>query len=268
MFDPFNDFEKSGYLRNIRKDKDPVVIKHMEHNLFRANLKEATDYLVRQETIEYASFLEVHGILFGDYYPWAGQDRLATAPHLLVSKAGTQFCEPPAIQLAVDQGLRLAQHQNRMPEAAGEIMGLFAYGHPFLDGNGRTMLLVHMDLAHRAGFSVDWSATNKNDYLSALSHEIESPGIGILDRYLTPFIGPKVDRSQLPTSALEMRGLDGLDEENHVEGDLRDEIVAEKYRQFDESRNYSYQIGSDDMYQLDDSNLDDDEDQNSGPSMG
>ncbi|WP_414702949.1 hypothetical protein [Polaromonas sp. UBA4122] len=24
-------------------------------------------------------------------------------------------------------------------------MGLFEYGHPFLDGNGRTILLVHLD---------------------------------------------------------------------------------------------------------------------------
>jgi len=51
MFDPFNDFESSGYLRNARKDKDPVVIKHMEHNLFRANLKEAFDYLSQNEII-------------------------------------------------------------------------------------------------------------------------------------------------------------------------------------------------------------------------
>jgi hypothetical protein len=73
MFDPFNDFESSGYLRNARKDKDPVVIKHMEHNLLRANLKEAFDYLSQNEIIEYADFLEVHKILFGDYYPWAVQ---------------------------------------------------------------------------------------------------------------------------------------------------------------------------------------------------
>jgi len=249
---------------------EKVVIKHMEHNLFRANLKEAFDYLSQNEIIEYADFLEVHKILFGDYYPWAGQDRLATAPHLLVSKAETKFCEPPAIRLAVDQGLRLAQHHDRVSELPGEIMGLFAYGHPFLDGNGRAMLLVHMELAYRAGFSINWSATNKSDYLYALTREIESPGNGILDQYLTSFMGPRIERGQLAGSALSMRGLDGLDGENRIEGDLRDESVAEKYRQFDEARNYSYRIAGaegDNSYP-DNCDPDDDEDQEPGPAPG
>ncbi len=195
MFDPFNDFATTGYLRNVRKDNDPIVIHHMEHNLFRANLREATDYLAGWQIVEYSDFLEVHRILFGDYYPWAGEDRLEIAPNLLVSKARTKFCHPREIRLAIDQGLRLAQSENRTAQVPGEIMGLFAYGHPFLDGNGRTMLLVHMELAHRAGSSVDWSATDKVDYLRALSSEIESPGRGILDKYLDTFIGPSLDFS-------------------------------------------------------------------------
>lgn len=270
MFDPFNDFDDAGYLRNAHRDKDPVVIKHMEHNFFRANLKEAFDYLARREAIEYVDFLEVHRILFGDYYPWAGQDRTATAPNLLVSKAGTQFCEPRTIRLAVDQGLRLAQHNEQMRDAPGEIMGLFAYGHPFLDGNGRTMLLVHMELAYRVGFSIDWSATNKPDYLSALTREIESPGKNILDNYLASYLGPRAERGQLAGSALSMRGLDGLDDENQIEGDLRDESVAEKYRQFDEARNYSYRSAGvvDDNNHPDHCDADDDEDHEPGPSPG
>jgi cell filamentation protein len=28
----------------------------------------------------------------------------------------------------------------------GVVMGQFAWGHPFLDGNGRTMLIVHTEL--------------------------------------------------------------------------------------------------------------------------
>jgi fido (protein-threonine AMPylation protein) len=30
-----------------------------------------------------------------------------------------------------------------------KVMGLFAYGHPFLDGNGRTMLIIHSELCRR-----------------------------------------------------------------------------------------------------------------------
>jgi len=268
MFDPFNDIESAGYLRNRFREQDPRIIKRIEHELFIRNLKKAVSHLANKPTLSYEDFLAVHKILFGEFYSWAGQDRLATAPHLLVSKAGTQFCEPPTIRLAVDQGLRLAQHQNRMPEAAGEIMGLFAYGHPFLDGNGRTMLIIHMELAHRAGFSVDWPATTKTDYLSALAREIEWPGRGILDQYLQPFVGPQVYRGQLVDSAVAMRGLDGLDDENQIEGDLRDESVAEKYRQFDKARNYSYQLANVDQKQANDIDQDNDEDQEPGPSLG
>jgi fido (protein-threonine AMPylation protein) len=47
-------------------------------------------------------------------------------------------------------------------------MGYLAYGHPFLDGNDRTMT-VHTVLAQRAGFSIDWAATKKEAYLDAPS---------------------------------------------------------------------------------------------------
>ncbi|WP_084136082.1 Fic family protein [Pollutimonas bauzanensis] len=40
-------------------------------------------------------------------------------------------------------------------------MGMFAYGHPFLDGNGRTMLVVRSELCFRANMSVDWTQTQK-----------------------------------------------------------------------------------------------------------
>lgn len=54
-------------------------------------------------------------------------------------------------------------------------MGYLAYGHSFLDGNGRTIMTVHSVLAQRAGFSIDWSATTKDAYLDALTKEIENP---------------------------------------------------------------------------------------------
>jgi Fic family protein len=31
-------------------------------------------------------------------------------------------------------------------------MGYLAHGHPFLDGNGRTIMVLHCVLAQRAGF--------------------------------------------------------------------------------------------------------------------
>lgn len=41
MFDPFNDFEQVGYLRNHHGVKDPEIVRQLEHTMFRAGLDEA-----------------------------------------------------------------------------------------------------------------------------------------------------------------------------------------------------------------------------------
>lgn len=200
MFDPFNDFEQVGYLRNYYGEKDPIIIRQLEHTMFRAGLDEALAYLVGKEILHYEDFLGVHRILFEAFYPWAGQDRAIIAPNCAVSKAGTMFC------------------------------------HPFLDGNGRTMLIIHNELCHRAGFSIDWHRTNKMDYLRALSAEIKSPSKGLLDNYLFQFIGDTRDRNLWGESINGIRGLDGQSIENSVDGEYTDIAVAQKYQSFKMNR--------------------------------
>jgi cell filamentation protein len=240
MFDPFNDFNDAGYLRNVRKDKNEEIIKHFEHNLFRANLSDALEHLSKRKILVYADFLDVHRILFSEYYPWAGQDRMMTMPNSAVSKAGIWFEHPARAERAVNEGLRLGQIKETMNNKPGEVMGLFAFGHPFMDGNGRTMLLVHHELSHRAGFSIAWNKTKKSDYLSALSNEINLPGRGILDTYLLQFKDKPLKREFWSENVLSMKGLDGLDATNIIEGDMTDSLVVERYRQLDKQRNYSY----------------------------
>ncbi|MGH8456622.1 MAG: Fic/DOC family protein [Stenotrophobium sp.] len=241
MFDPFKDFETAGYLRNVEKEKDPTIIKMAEHEAFTSNLPKAIDYLSSKAVVAYEDFLEVHRILFSDFYPWAGQDRAKIAPNLGISKAGTLFCHPADIRRAVDEGLRLAQAAGKMSEAPGKIMGLFAYGHPFLDGNGRTMLVVHVELAHRAGYSIAWHSVDKATYLKSLAEEISHPDRGVLDVYLLQFKTGLVERAASRKSVLSVKGLDGLDENNQVDGDLlSNKTLAEKYRKFDEQRGYTY----------------------------
>jgi cell filamentation protein len=230
----------AGYLRNVRGDKGEDVVKHFEHNLFRANLPDAVQFLAGRERLTYADFLEVHRILFSAYYPWAGQDRAITLPDSLISKGDIQFVHADDAKVVVDEGLRLGQITATMNARPGRVMGLFAYGHPFLDGNGRTMLLVHLELTYRAGFSIAWTNTNEADYLSALSDEIRTPNQGILDRYLLPFKGARVERQDWGKALSALKGLDGLDDGNQVDGVFSDPAIAEKYRKFDEKRGYSY----------------------------
>ncbi|EPM43628.1 Fic/DOC family protein [Pseudomonas syringae] len=238
MFDPFNDFEARGYLRNIEGEKNPDIVKRLEHDLFAANLSDAMVFLASKPFIEYVDFLCVHKILFGEFCPWAGQDRLQTTPNKAISKADTFFCHPKDSQRAVEQGLKLAQDGVTLKKSPGVVMGLFAYAHPFLDGNGRTMLVVHTVLCHRAGFSIHWARTGKSDYLSALGEEIETPDKGILDAYLKDFIAPPLDPAGWEVAIQAIRGLDGIASSDIIEGEFSDPAISKKYEQFDQRRGY------------------------------
>ncbi|MCL2714856.1 MAG: hypothetical protein FWD68_09815 [Alphaproteobacteria bacterium] len=93
IFDPFGDFAEKGYLRNSKAEKNPTIVKKLEHYQFRRNAQKAISCLASCEKIEYADVLATHRILFGEFYPWAGQDRATTAPDLNIGpKPVTRIC--------------------------------------------------------------------------------------------------------------------------------------------------------------------------------
>ena len=229
MFDPFSDFETEGYLRNRFGEKDPNVIRELEHTMFRAGLDDALVYLSTKAQLTYDDFLAVHKMLFSEIYPWASKDRYELIPDKAISKAGVKFCHPEEIDRSIEYGLSLGQNKDVIRERPGEVMGLFAYGHPFLDGNGRTMLLIHTELCYRAGFSIEWEKTDKVDYLTALSQEIEKPREHPLDLYLSQFIGKPRNRDSWGGAIRSIEGLDGQSLMNSVDGDYSDERVSREY---------------------------------------
>ena len=247
MFDPFKDFDDAGYLRNTVREKNLNIVKQIEHDLFTANLQDAMDYLNKKRAMNYSNFLMVHHILFSGLYPWAGKDRMATAPDIAISKAGTLFSHPADAKRAMEEGLRIGLNKKTMRETPGVVMGLFAYGHPFLDGNGRTMLVVHWVLCNRAGFVINWHKTKKADYLSALSAEIERPGKGVLDSYLRDFIVPAQEPGIWSTAIRSIQGLDGREVADTVEGEFSDPAVLQRYREFDQQRGYEISPHPDDV---------------------
>ena len=233
-FDPFNDFETRGYLRNVFGEKDPNIIKHLEHSSFVAGISETFKYLGSIRDLSYRDVLHTHKLLFGDVYPWAGQDRAVTAPDIAVSKGRVLFAHPNDAEAAVSYGLKLGSEKSVMAAKPGEVMGYLAYGHPFLDGNGRTIMVVHAELAERAGISIDWSETSKVAYLDALTQEIERPGAGHLDAYLKAFLRQPVGVERLVEHVVNTRGLDGRTEtveENRVLGKVSDPELRARYEE-------------------------------------
>lgn len=213
-FDPFGDFDTQGYLRNVAKEKDLDIVRRLEHASFMTGIDVAFERLADVEHLTYPDLLETHKILFEAVYPWAGQDRLKTAPGLAISKGSVLFARPEDIHRAIDFALNHGQDQKLMAAKPGEIMGYLAYGHPFLDGNGRTIMVVHGVLAQRANFSIDWAATGKADYLSALTRELDEPGKGHLDFISSPLSVPLFQmgfwRNKLPKRPASMETTNGI----------------------------------------------------------
>lgn len=111
-FDPFNDFETRGHLRNLFGEKDPVIVRHLEHSSFIAGVSEVFKYLSAIQTLSYRDVLHTHKRLFGDMYRWAGQDRARTAPDIAVSKGDVLFAHPKGAQSAVEYGLKIGSDKS------------------------------------------------------------------------------------------------------------------------------------------------------------
>jgi cell filamentation protein len=236
-FDPFGDFHVRGYLRNFVEEKDPEAVRRLEHSSFETGLDDAIKHLQQAKDVTYADVLETHRRLFDAVYPWAGQDRASVLPDKAVTKGDVLFALPDEAQRAVDYALKLGNDIDVMAKKPGEVMGYFAYGHPFLDGNGRTIMVVHSVLAERAGISIDWSVTEKNAYLDALTKEIDQPGRGHLDGYLRPFVREAVGENQLAAELAKAPGLDGgPGETNKILGNVDEPQVQEAYRQHELER--------------------------------
>lgn len=230
-FDPFGDFETQGYLRNLAKEKDPDIVRRLEHASFTTGIDAALKRLAKVKRLSYPDVLETHRTLFDAVYPWAGRDRLTTAPDLAISRGNTLFARPEDIQRAVEFALTHGQDKEFMIAKLGEIMGYLAYAHPFLDGNGRTIMVVHGVMAQRAGFNINWAATGKAEYLSALTKELDDPGKGHLDTYLKSFIREAVPAERLAKEIAQAPGLDGNDEQNQVLGKTSDPALKARYEQ-------------------------------------
>lgn len=237
-FDPFGDFETAGYLQNALLLKDPAEVKESEHLSFELSMEDALAYLAKKKPIDYKSLLHVHGILFSDFYHWAGKDRQQIVPHLAVFKGTrddphhTVFEHPDLIKRSVDYALELASNIKRFRSHPGDVMGQLAFAHPFLDGNGRTILLVFMELCYRAKFAIQWSRTNKDDYLRALSEEIREPFKGHLNNYLKPFVVDIAHRDEWPGMIGGIKGLDGLDKEGITYENLDNPEIQQIYHTY------------------------------------
>lgn len=135
----------------------------------------------------------IHGYLFQDVYPFAGELRSVS-----LAKGTSHFM--PADRIATgmaDVHTRLVR-QNYLKhsdpaefaKAAGQIIGDVNYVHPFREGNGRTQLAYLDQLATQAGHDFDPSRLNPRAWIRA-SIAANDAKYDLMEREIARAIDPR-----------------------------------------------------------------------------
>lgn len=112
----------------------------------------------------------IHRFVFQDVYPFAGKLREEDIAKGFFTFAPTQYIESSAIDLfrqlrqeSFLKGLPMDKFADRAAHYMAEINVL----HPFREGNGRTQREFTRQLAHNAGYDLDWSRVDPDRVMRA-----------------------------------------------------------------------------------------------------
>jgi cell filamentation protein len=207
ILDPFEDYQTAGYLRNVYQEKDLRVVGHLETAAFEQEVLPTVRFLRRVPVLGYQHVTETHYRLFNSLYPWAGQDRSVTAPRIAIVKGGHNklFAHPADCQRAAQFALTNGQDAPYLRAHTGEVFAYLAHAHPFLEGNGRTILTIFSELTRRAGFHIEWEAIGKIEFLDTLTRELLDPGKKIMDELVHQYVREGVLSAEMTARRLRVK---------------------------------------------------------------
>ena len=133
-----------------------------------------------EEPLSFAFYRNLHKRLFGDLYEWAGELRKVD-----MSKQGTSFCRVENLEEignAIFQWLRKHKElrgmkRERFVKELADLYHRINMLHPFREGNGRTQRLFFTLLIHRAGYEIDFAATDTDALMIATVYAAQ----GVMD---------------------------------------------------------------------------------------
>ena len=148
---------------------DPVALAEVEGTLVAAKAAQWEDQPLT-EAFDFAHYCAILRYLFEDLYSWAGHVRRVD-----ISKQGTQFCPAAQISSVADAIFARLREQNYLCEMDVDKF-LLAFVdfyertnelHPFREGNGRTQRVFLAQLAHHAGYNLDFTRIDPDDLMIA-----------------------------------------------------------------------------------------------------
>ena len=122
------------------------------------------------ESFDFEHYCAIHRFLFEDLYEWAGKPRTVD-----ISKKGTQFCPAAQIESTAKAIFARLKKQNFLVglDRAHFISAIVDFYertnelHPFREGNGRTQRVYLSQLAHHAGYVIDFARVDPDDLMIA-----------------------------------------------------------------------------------------------------
>ncbi|MBB3040114.1 Fic/DOC family protein [Hoyosella altamirensis] len=203
MNDPYID-PHTGILRNLVHAKTAEQLTELESAIITARAIQLDAHPIRG-TFSLAHLQDIHHHLFQDVYDWAGQLRTVTIYKL--NDPGSGFMPASRLQVGADyvfaqikernylRGLDPQRFIHRLAETFDQINHL----HPFREGNGRTQRIFTSQLAHQAGYRIDWEQLTPHRNVEA-SRDGETALRGVFDDIVSP-LNPGQKRAENPASS-------------------------------------------------------------------
>lgn len=193
----------TGVLRNKLGLADADALQWAEGFHAKTAAPEAMQYADGVAHLNKQAFKQIHCMLFGAVYEWAGEFR---SVYLRKEDGGQPFAPPDRLQGEMQE--RILPAFNRTARRAGDDDRVFAdalgvcWGelnvlHPMREGNGRTTQIFINALAHRYGRDIDWRKVSREVEHAAAKSAMTAdytPYIKLLEGAMQPW-----DKSQTPS---------------------------------------------------------------------
>lgn len=164
----------TAVLKNLRGLTNPQQLEAFEARSTHRRLAEPIEVPVPGE-FDAAHLKAIHRYIFQDVFNWAGEFRVVD-----ISQAGHLFACATFLESILEQTFGRLAEENYLVELGADTfadraayyLGELNAAHPFREGNGRTQRELVHELGLRAGQSIDWRATTRQEMLEAsrLSH--------------------------------------------------------------------------------------------------
>lgn len=157
----------STVLRTVAELTDPTAVAIFERIVSADAEAALRENLDRGRSLDLAHLDDIHGHLFGEVYPFAGQHRYVdtqkpgqTGESFLHHRWIGTYADAVIDQLRTEGNLTSLTEPGQWADRGAYYQAALLHAHPYREGNGRSVRLWLEDLAAGAGHTLDWTRSS------------------------------------------------------------------------------------------------------------